>query len=208
MCDIKTGSPLLVEGHGLPSWIIRLGGIIGMGSRSKVTHIEMLLWAPDFCPAFREDFGMESDEFYTLKSTSQSKVKDTRDRDFINGVSITRLRSFIDAEPGRIWTRGMNKKPSKDDINLLEELIREIYRRPYEHNLVELAAAALDRTSYRSGEDHSSLFCSEIYTWIFNLWRYSDETDNEIVPSNYEWKVIFGRGRKMYGIMPIEEALL
>ena len=207
MKKIVTGSPLLFEGPGLFSWIIRLGSLLGMSSRSKITHIEMVLWAPDFTDEFREDFNMTDEDYYSLKSTSQSKVRDIRDDDFVDGVSITRIQSLIDAEPGQIWTRGFNKTPNKEDILVLEDLVREIYRRPYENDLIELAAAALDRTSYRAGQDHSSLFCSEIYTWILNLWNYSSETDNEMTPADYETKTYFCRERKLSAMIPIEEAL-
>jgi len=207
MCNMKTGSPLLFEGKNFISFLIRFGGWIGGSGRSKITHIEMALWAPDFSPLFRSDFNMMDDEFYSLKSTSMSKVKDVFG-DFVDGVSITRLQSVIDAEKGRVWTRGLNKSPSNKDIRALEMLVREIYRRPYEKDtFTELAAAALDRTGYRAGEDHSSLFCSEIFTWIYNIWDYLKQTDNETTPADYEGEVELKRGRKFYALMPVEEAL-
>ncbi|HZO37866.1 MAG TPA: YiiX/YebB-like N1pC/P60 family cysteine hydrolase [Methylomirabilota bacterium] len=144
--QLKTGDIVLFSGKSAVSNIIKLF------SGGKWSHVGMVVIMEEF------------DRMVLLwESTTLSNIPDIETRTATKGVQLVPMSQRITTYEGEVTIRLLNKAISDAMNQKLAEVRKELSRKPYERSQIELLKAAYDGIGgASSGEDLSSLFCSEL----------------------------------------------
>jgi len=144
--QLRTGDLVLFSGKSAVSNIIKLF------SGGKWSHVGMVLIVEEF------------DRMVLLwESTTLSNIPDIESRAPTKGVQLVPLSQRIATYEGEVTVRRLNKEISDGMHTKLSGARKELSRKPYERSQIELLKAAYEGIGgASSGEDLSSLFCSEL----------------------------------------------
>jgi len=144
--QLKTGDIVLFSGKSAVSNIIKLF------SGGKWSHVGMVVIMEEF------------DRMVLLwESTTLSNIPDIETRTATKGVQLVPMSQRITTYEGEVTIRLLNKAISDAMNQKLAEVRKELSRKPYERSQIELLKAAYDGIGgASSGDDLSSLFCSEL----------------------------------------------
>ncbi len=181
---LHTGDIVLFSGTGAVSEVIK------RASDSPWTHIGRVIQDGTF------------GQVLLWESTSLSPVKDINDNRVKVGVQTVSLSTRIALYEGVVGIRRLSNFPmNADRLSTLIHLRRKFRNRPYEKDMLEMAAAAIDsdwpiiKGLVTNTTDLSSIFCSELSAeldmgWLLLPSSAGDEPSNEYTPGDY------GDGRK------------
>ena len=143
--ELDTGDLVLFRGNSLFSRLIQ------RATRSSWSHVAMVMRLPEY------------DMLALYESTGLGSLPDMISGEVRRGVQLVPLSERVRACHGAIAVRQLKGVTlGLHERTALMELRRELRGRPYERSLVDLARAAYDGAGGASGEDLSSLFCSEL----------------------------------------------
>lgn len=147
------------------------------------------------------------DQVLLWESTSLSPVKDIYDGKVKVGVATVSLSTRIALYDGPVGIRRLSKFPmNADRLSTLIHLRRKFRNKPYEKNMLELAAAAIDsdwpiiRGLVTNTTDLSSIFCSELMAELDMGWKLLPTVQEGGEPSNEYTPGDYGDGRKCQAI--------
>jgi Permuted papain-like amidase enzyme, YaeF/YiiX, C92 family len=144
--QLKTGDIILFSGKSAVSNIIKLF------SGGKWSHVGMVVVMEEF-------EGM----VLLWESTTLSNIPDIETQAPTKGVQLVPLSQRVATYEGEVTLRQLNKVISDAMYKKLAEVRKDLSRKPYERSQLELLKAAYDGIGGAgSGEDLSSLFCSEL----------------------------------------------
>ena len=172
--ELKTGDVVLFSGKSAISNIIKLF------SGGKWSHVGMIVRL--------EELG---DGVFLWESTTLSDVNDIETGRATKGVQLVPLSQRIKGYSGDVTYRPLDKKVSAAMLKKLGDCRARLARKPYERGEAELFKAAYDGLGGKSsGEDLSSLFCSELVAEAYQsmglLPEYPDgPPSNEYVPLDF-----------------------
>jgi hypothetical protein len=178
--ELKTGDVILFSGKGAISNVIKLF------SGGKWSHVGMVLRIHEF-----------SDAVLLWESTGLNDIPDIETALPTKGVQLVPLSQRLSTYPGEVTFRKLNKATTKDMFHKLSDKRKELSRKPYEKSEMELLMAAWDKFGgASSGEDLSSLFCSELVAEGYQSMGLLDEYPKGL-PSNEYTPADFSERRKL-----------
>ena len=129
-----------------------ISNIIKLFSGGKWSHVGMVLIVKEM-----------GDAVLLWESTTLSNVADVETSLGTKGVQLVPLSQRIANYDGEVLIRKLSKQITAPMHTALNACRKELSRKPYEKNEMELIRAAYDGIGGKSsGEDLSSLFCSEL----------------------------------------------
>ncbi|MBA1147110.1 hypothetical protein H0Z60_08545 [Ectothiorhodospiraceae bacterium WFHF3C12] len=182
--ELKTGDLILFSGKGAVSNLIKLF------SGGKWSHVGMVLRMPAF-----------DDAVLLWESTTLGDIDHFEFDKPTKGVQLVPLSQRLSTYRGEASWRQLSKPLGDDMVKALAQRRKELSRRPYERNEIELLRAAWDRVGGTSGgEDLSSVFCSELVAEAYQAVGLLEEYPKGL-PSNEYTPIDFSdqRGLKLKG---------
>lgn len=144
--SLKTGDLVIFSGKSAVSNFIKLF------SGGKWSHVGMVLRLKEF-----------ADAVLLWESTTLNNVADIETQAATKGVQLVPMSQRVASYDGEIAVRRLNKAVTAKMQRALAERRKALSRKPYEAGEIELLKAAYDGIAGQSsGEDLSSLFCSEL----------------------------------------------
>jgi hypothetical protein len=178
--ELKTGDIVLFSGKSAISNVIKLF------SGGKWSHVGMVLRLTEF-----------DDGVFLWESTTLTDIPDWETGVPNKGVQLVPLSQRVRNYEGEVLLRRLSKAVSKAMFTRLAELRTELSRRPYERHELELLRAAHDGLfGDSSGEDLSSVFCSELVAEAYQRMGLLLEFP-EGLPSNEYTPMDFSQRRKL-----------
>ncbi len=178
---LKTGDLVLFSGKQITSTMIKLF------TASKYSHVGMVLNLREY-------------DYLTIWQSTNSNYN-TKDLEFgklRKGVQLVPLSAYVEKYNGEVCVRRLKKNGSltitkkngfsKDSIDKLMKLRRELSGKEYEKNIIELIKAAYDGPFGHNNEDLSSIFCSELVAEAYQslgLLKEEDKPSNEYTPADF-----------------------
>ena len=172
--ELKTGDIVLFSGKSAVSNLIKLF------SGGKWSHVGMVLVLDEFQKAV-----------LLWESTTLSNIPDVETKAQTKGVQLVPLSQRLSSYVGDVTVRKLSKPVSNNMQKRLAACRKDLSRKPYERGEMELLKAAYDGIGgASSGEDLSSLFCSELVAEAYQsmglLPDYPDGLpSNEYVPLDF-----------------------
>ena len=143
---LKTGDVVIFSGKSAVSNFIKLF------SGGKWSHVGMVLRLKEL-----------DDAVLLWESTTLSNIPDIETQAAAKGVQLVPMSQRVASYDGEIAVRQLNKAVSAKMQRALAECRKALSRKPYEAGEMELLKPAYDGIGGKSsGEDLSSLFCSEL----------------------------------------------
>jgi hypothetical protein len=178
--SLKTGDIVFFSGKGaIPS-------IIKLFSGGKWSHVGMVLRLEEF-----------DDIVLIWESTASIKVSDLETYTATKGVQLVALCQRVRTYNGEINVRQLNKPVTPEMLCKLAACRKALCSKPYEKSEMELLKAVYDRIGgASSGEDLSSLFCSELIAEAYQVMGLLPEYP-EGLPSNEYTPMDFSSHRKL-----------
>jgi hypothetical protein len=178
--QLRTGDLVLFSGKSAVSNIIKLF------SGGKWSHVGMVLIMEEF------------DRMVLLwESTTLSNIPDIETQTPTKGVQLLPLSQRVATYQGEITVRRLNKVISDGMYTSLGEARKELSRKPYERSQIELLKVAYDGIGgASSGEDLSSLFCSELVAEAYQAMGLLPEYPTGL-PSNEYTPIDFSDRRQL-----------
>ncbi|WP_193164737.1 YiiX/YebB-like N1pC/P60 family cysteine hydrolase [Microbulbifer hainanensis] len=177
---LKTGDIVIFSGKSAISNIIKLF------SGGKWSHVGMVLRLKEFDNAV-----------LLWESTKLNNIPDIETLAATKGVQLVPLSQRVVTYEGEIKVRQLNKVIGQKMQNKLAECRKQLSRRPYERSEIELLKAAYDGIGgASSGEDLSSLFCSELVAEAYQAMGLLPEYPHGL-PSNEYTPMDFSSRRSL-----------
>lgn len=171
--QLKTGDIVLFSGKGPLSLGIR------WATSSKWSHMGMVLNLEEF------------DFVCVWQSTTLDIAKDVFADKILNGVQLVTMSSLVNGYGGELAIRQLKEANlDKKDIKNLMNFRKEVSRRDYEWDVIELIKSAYDGLGGQNVEDLSNLFCSELVAEAYQRLGLLDEIkpSNEYTPADFSEK--------------------
>lgn len=168
--QLKTGDIILYSGKTPFSMAIRLA------TRCPWSHCGMVL-------------KLEQYDFLTVwESTLLTHIKDVETQQYMKGVQLMPLSERVRLYDGEIAVRQLQDVVfSEADTLRLMKLRKEISRRPYDFDILEMFRSAYDGIGGDNQEDLSSIFCSELVAEAYQRLGLLDGelASNEYTPADF-----------------------
>lgn len=178
--SLKTGDIVIFSGKSAVSNFIKLF------SGGKWSHVGMVLRLKQF-----------GDAVLLWESSTLSNIVDVETQTATKGVQLVPMSQRVANYDGDVAVRPLNKAVTAKMLHALAECRKALSRKPYEAGEVELLKAAYDGIGGKSsGEDLSSLFCSELVAEAYQSMGLLPEYPKGL-PSNEYTPLDFSSHRKL-----------
>jgi hypothetical protein len=196
--QLQTGDIVLFSGRGRASQGIKWLTLCPW------SHVGMVLRMPPGA-------GPLADTVLLWESTNFDNLKDVLEGVARRGVQLVLLSERVQVYPGEIAVRPLSVQRDEAMFEALSALRMKLRNRPFEEKKLELLRAALDGPfeRWRSSEDLSSLFCSELIAETYQaLGLLPDHPDakpsNEYTPRDFAGDLALLRGAVLGPVLPIK----
>lgn len=172
---LQTGDIVLYSGHTLFSLAIKLS------IKSNWSHCGMVI-------------KLEEHNFLSIwESTLLTGIKDLDSGTHKRGVQLLPLSDRINKYKGGIAIRRLlGVKFDENDHNKLTLLRKELAKKDYDFDIIEMFKSAYDGDRGANTEDLSAIFCSELLAEAYQSMGLLDEAypSNEFTPADFSEKKI------------------
>lgn len=178
--QLKTGDIILFSGKSAVSNLIKLF------SGGKWSHVGLVVRMPAF-----------EDAVLLWEATPINDIADVELDQTTKGVQLVPLSQRLTKYRGEASWRALNKSLDEEKFKALARRRKDLSRRPYERSELELLQAAWDHIGGRSsGEDLSSVFCSELVAEAYQAMGLLEEYPKGL-PSNEYTPIDFAEQRSL-----------